>query len=550
MKERICADNEQKVAISDNKCSKFKSISNTVDKSRQLKKWDDCSDRTKRRRKKMIKDAEEANLIQGSKETKKNVFTKEDGLHLLYGGPNGGFSKTEYQHIREASNGSYPSYLTITKFRDSILPPYSSDENTFSVKLQDTHDITTQRLFKGIQENHPERLEYLKNGDTLIFHCKTGADGQGSMGVMNVKETRSGRIQDNHLYNVAYTPVSLRTTDGQIIWQNPVPNSPYLTKPLFCGFEKESHEIILQHFHDIQTQQASLKDCVIQVSDKKINVKPMISNTMFDGKSTVEITKDITKKAISYLSCHLCGCKGSDFNNPIIYRTNHSIDPAILDLGPSVLHCKMRSMEGIFNLAVRAKTGPNYPMSSQEFIDVKKEFISAFKERMNLTLFAVHPIHGSSNNGNAADNFFLHAEETADILGLNVELIKGFNDLNNILSNSKQNYNIVQYEILARRMFRILTESPEFEGLCPMTPTMHRIIVHGAAFIKHFQQKSLDPIGALSESALESRNKHVRMFRKEHSWRGSLNQTIKDMGIRLLVTSDILLFMRRKIQLQ
>ena len=546
----IATDIEQKMTQNDDKnVSKVEQSINLSPGGKRLKGWDEVSDWTKRRRKKIIKDAELKNIIKFSKENDGTKVTNEDALHLLYGGPNGGFSKQEYTFIRETIKVSYPSYLSTTHYRDKILPQFSSDENTFSVTLQDNHDNNSVRLLQGLQEYDPAVLDQCNDGDTLIFHHKVGADGSGSMGSYNVRETRSGLIQDSSIYNVALTPVSLRTEDGKILWLNPVPNSPYLTRPIFCGFVKETHDIIIEHFYNVQAQQANLEAKDVSIDGgKKIRVKPLISTTMFDGKSTVEISKKLTGKAISYLTCHICGCRGSDFNKPIIYRSNNDLDPALLDLGPSSLHCTMRSMEGLFNLGVRAKIGPNLPMSSPEFISVKESFKSAFKERLNLKLYAVHPIHGSSNDGNAARDFFANEHITADILGLPVELISGFRDLNNILSNTKQHYDLVDFEIKARRIFKILTESPEFEGLNTMSPTMHRIIVHGAAFIKHFQNKTRDPIGALSESALESRNKHTRSFRKDHSWRGSLKQSIKDIGIRLLVTSDIYLFMKRKIK--
>lgn len=42
----------------------------------------------------------------------------------------------------------------------------------------------------------------------------------------------------------------------------------------------------------------------------------------------------------------------------------------------------------------------------------------------------------------------------------------------------------------------------------PLTPTLHKILIHGPKVIRH----AILPIGALSEEAAEARNKHFRKF--------------------------------------
>lgn len=47
----------------------------------------------------------------------------------------------------------------------------------------------------------------------------------------------------------------------------------------------------------------------------------------------------------------------------------------------------------------------------------------------------------------------------------------------------------------------------------PMTPTVHKILIHGPLIINN----ALVPIGQLSEEAAEARNKHVRQYRLHHA---------------------------------
>lgn len=70
-----------------------------------------------------------------------------------------------------------------------------------------------------------------------------------------------------------------------------------------------------------------------------------------------------------------------------------------------------------------------------------------------------------------------------------------------------------------------------------MTPTLHKVLVHGPAIIKN----ALLPIGQLSEEAAEARNKHFREYRLNYARKFSREACNKDIINRLLLTSDPLL---------
>lgn len=67
-----------------------------------------------------------------------------------------------------------------------------------------------------------------------------------------------------------------------------------------------------------------------------------------------------------------------------------------------------------------------------------------------------------------------------------------------------------------------------------MSPTVHKLLFHSAAFIKHFNGK----IGLYSEEALEARNKDFKRFRRDFSRRTGRKENMSDVGARLLITSD------------
>lgn len=71
----------------------------------------------------------------------------------------------------------------------------------------------------------------------------------------------------------------------------------------------------------------------------------------------------------------------------------------------------------------------------------------------------------------------------------------------------------------------------------PMTPTMHKILVHGTVIAKHV----LLPIGRLSEEATKARNIHFRLCRQRFARKFSREACNLDVFNRLLLTLDPLL---------
>jgi hypothetical protein len=67
-----------------------------------------------------------------------------------------------------------------------------------------------------------------------------------------------------------------------------------------------------------------------------------------------------------------------------------------------------------------------------------------------------------------------------------------------------------------------------------MTPTLHKILIHGSEII----QNSVLPVGILSEEAAESRNKFFRNDRNQHARKISRVANLTDLFNRQLDTSD------------
>ena len=80
-------------------------------------------------------------------------------------------------------------------------------------------------------------------------------------------------------------------------------------------------------------------------------------------------------------------------------------------------------------------------------------------------------------------------------------------------------------------------------SFCPMTPTIHKILIHGPEIIRSF----LMPIGALSEEAQEKRNKEYKNAREHKSLKISREHTNRDIMNYLLSSSDPYISSFRKI---
>lgn len=74
----------------------------------------------------------------------------------------------------------------------------------------------------------------------------------------------------------------------------------------------------------------------------------------------------------------------------------------------------------------------------------------------------------------------------------------------------------------------------ELYGWHPMSPTVYKILMHGAQVIS----SHIVPIGQLSEEAAEARNKHFRKYRVDFARNFSRVNCNTDILNRLLLTSD------------
>ena len=114
---------------------------------------------------------------------------------------------------------------------------------------------------------------------------------------------------------------------------------------------------------------------------------------------------------------------------------------------------------------------------------------------------------GNTNDGNTIRRFFADLELAGAITGVDVNLLYRFKVILEVISSG--------HKINTEKYFKYATDTVEMYVRLypwhPMTPTMHKVLIHGAIVI----QNALLPIGQLSEDAAEARNKYFRLYRQE-----------------------------------
>jgi hypothetical protein len=164
-----------------------------------------------------------------------------------------------------------------------------------------------------------------------------------------------------------------------------------------------------------------------------------------------------------------------------------------------------------------------------------------FWSKLSLRISCVQHGKGSTNNGNTARLFFKKDPAvTASILKVDANIVILFAELLDMFNDPKEKPCSIVFENKARALFDLLIAPPL--SVYSITQSVHRFLCHGKLFIEHFDL----PIGALSESALEARNKYNRRAREHHARKTSMADNVMDVFHYLLCTSDAYMFLARQ----
>lgn len=148
------------------------------------------------------------------------------------------------------------------------------------------------------------------------------------------------------------------------------------------------------------------------------------------------------------------------------------------------------------------------------------------------------PGYGSTNTGNTARIFFRNSKRSAEITGVNEELIHRFHIILQTISCGYEvdceKFNI--YALNTAKLF--VTNYPWFY----MPTSVHKVLIHGAEIIKY----AILPIGQLGEEAQEAKNKDFKFVRERKSRKDSAEHTNEDLLHYFLLSSDPIISLKNR----
>lgn len=439
-------------------------------------------------------------------------------------------STHQYRTIREQVKGInkkiYPPYYTVKAAKQLCYPSGINVTETYAeIELQSLMDHTIIRLCK-VQEDVLKTISNLKSLDIIV---KWGCDGAEQSKYK--QKFSEEHCSDENLFSISIVPIQMNSINEQgikdIVWQNPSPASPRYCRPIKFVFAKETVSVITMEVNKIKEQITSLSPVKIIVNDKEVLVEPTLIFCMIDGK--------ICNAVSSYAStqtCYLCGAKPREMNNESLI-VEKPVNSNLLSLGLSPLHSWIRFFECILHISYRldiklwqARGAEN----KKKVAEKKKQVQKKFRSELGLLVDMPKQQTGTTNDGNTARKFFRNPEKSAEITGVNVELIKRLHVILECI-NSGFHINVNKFHEFAKQTRDLYIKEYSWY---PMPVSVHKILFHGKEIIA----SCILPIGQLSEEAQEARNKHNKKFREMFTRKTSRLDTNTDLLNRLLITSD------------
>ncbi|XP_075979633.1 uncharacterized protein LOC142978911 [Anticarsia gemmatalis] len=435
-----------------------------------------------------------------------------------------GLTRSQYEIVRSSNKKFYPCYSILQKAKNECYPikeSYRVTATCAEINLQDLLNHTASRLIMHLKEV----MAAIKDEDRqqMELICKWGCDG--SQQVRYKQKFENEMDSDANIFQSSMVPLQLvYGKNKNVLWQNPTPSSPRYCRPIRIRFLQESADITNQEIQYMNSKINAL-ECT-ETQGAKISHTMLF--TMVDGKVCNAATH-----TTSTMKCYICGATSKEFNN---LTKRREVRAESLQFGLSILHARIRFFENLLHLSYKLPI-KKWQLRQQADKDIvqqkKKEIQNKFRNEMGLIVDVPKANFGNSNDGNTSRRFFADHQLSASITGIDVNLMFRFKIILEALSSGHK-INVEAFENYARETEELYVQLYEWH---PMSPTIHKILRHGAQVIS----SALLPIGQLSEEAAEARNKHFRDYRLNYSRKFSRESCNLDVINRLLLTSDPLI---------
>ena len=475
--------------------------------------------------------SKKATTYSSLKNTNTCKLSKEEALATYL---DGGLTKCAYiaiqQRLRSKGSKMFPNYNKVLEAKSECYPKnLKVTEISAEVDLQNLIDHTINRLCLVQLEVLESQINCLDFVEILI---KWGCDGSSGFSQYKQRyvEQNCEEEDDSAVFVISLVPIQMTCLfDNQqlVLWHNTTSSGTRFCRPIKILQKKESATLIKSETEKVEKEIAQLQPLKILIKNKEVSITPKLVLTMVDGKICSSL------KNVSPQKCYICGCSPKEMNSTELTK-NINLDPSSYSFGISPLHAKIRIFECLLKISYRLefKKWQARDKSDKEAANRKREIIvqQKFKSQLGLLVDVVKQGFGTTNDGNTARRFFDNPKISAEITGLNEKLIHQFSVLLQTISCGFE-VDINAFENFAKET---LNNYLEHYSWYFMPVTMHKLLFHGAALIKH----ALVPIGQLSEEAQECRHKELKKFREKHSRKCSRKATMEDVFHHLLITSD------------
>lgn len=314
----------------------------------------------------------------------------------------------------------------------------------------------------------------------------------------------------------------------QLFGKNPRPSSPRFCRPIRFQFIHENTDVSIQEKNYIENQIKLLTPSKISLGTGECNnIQHTMIFSMIDGKICNAVTQTYSTQR-----CYLYGLTSKNFNNiNLVLKAN--VDETASKFGLSTLHAWIRFFENLLHLSYKLsikKWQARDNKDKQIVSENKKRIQNEFKCKMGLIVDVPKPTYGNSNDGNTARRFFNNPEMSAEITGLDINIINRFRCILQVIS-SGFSINVSKFEKFTLDTAKMYIETYPWYY---MSTTVHKILIHSPTVIA----SCILPIGMLSEEAQEARNKDIRKYREYYARKCSRSKNVEDVMRRLLISSD------------
>lgn len=307
-------------------------------------------------------------------------------------------SKPQYELLRkqsiERNADLLPPYYRVADCKQKCYPPKDciklSDYGA-EIELQALLDHTIQRIIETCDKKLFDDI--VEPNFEACF--KWGMDGASSQSLYKqVFENDSGDATDATVFMISLLPLQIKSST-KIIWTNPSPASPKLCRPIKFQFMKETPKSSKQEYNKTNKQIRKLKRTSISINGLNVQCSHKLFSTMVDGKM-VNAVSDNNSNA----RCPICLAKPTQMNKDEELK-KIECNEDMYAFGLSSLHCWIRFLECLLHIAYRLefkKWSVTQEEHKKKAKDAKERIQLAFKKetgKPNFYIFRKQTLNGS-----------------------------------------------------------------------------------------------------------------------------------------------------------